>query len=109
VTAAYEYSTGICERAWVGGYLMRQGLLFRCALKQSKKLYMSENEWGYWFEGKAATDVIHVPTGDAAGAGWRCAGRRFVQPTAWVRGLLELRHDEKTSTWVRKWNEFIAA
>ena len=59
--AAYEYINWYLS-GWVGGYLMRQG--YYSAVPETSKDFMSENEWGYWFEGKEATDDITPPFAD---------------------------------------------
>ena len=40
---------------------MRQG--YYSAIPETSKAFMTENEWGYWFEGKPATDEIVSPQG----------------------------------------------
>ena len=65
--AAYEYINWYLS-GWVGGFLMRQG--YYSAVPETSKAFMSENEWGYWFEGKQSTADITSPFGDKlAGAG----------------------------------------
>ena len=54
-------STGI-SFGWASGFLMRQG--HYSAVPETSKNFMTENEWGYWFEGKAATGDITSPFGD---------------------------------------------
>ena len=49
--AAYEYINWYLS-GWVGGFLMRQG--YYSAVPETSKNFMSEDEWGFWFEGKAA-------------------------------------------------------
>ncbi|MFZ9065093.1 MAG: ABC transporter substrate-binding protein, partial [bacterium] len=49
--AAYEYINWYLS-GWVGGLLMRQG--YYSAAPETSKLHMSADEWGFWFEGKAA-------------------------------------------------------
>merc|ERR1712138_130200 len=42
---------------WVGGLLMRQG--YYSAAPETSKLFMSDDEWGFWYEGKPAkSDII---------------------------------------------------
>ena len=53
--AAYEYINWYLS-GWVGGFLMRQG--YYSAVPETSKAFMSENEWGYWFEGKSAVEPI---------------------------------------------------
>jgi len=103
--AAYEYINWYLD-GWVGGYLMRQG--YYSAVPETSKNYMSENEWGYWFEGKAATDTITSPTGDAlAQAGDVRDGGSFEDRMGAVACWNAVMDENQYM--VRKWNEFIAA
>src|SRR5688572_16031929 len=58
--AAYEYINWYTS-GWVGGYLNRQG--YYSAAMDTAKEYMSEDEWGFWIEGKAAVGDILSPDG----------------------------------------------
>ena len=103
--AAYEYINWYLS-GWVGGYLMRQG--YYSAVPETSKEFMSENEWGYWYEGKAATDDIVSPTGDklASAGDVRDGGsydERMGRVACWNAVMDENQY------MVRKWNEFIAA
>ena len=103
--AAYEYINWYLD-GWVGGYLMRQG--YYSAVPETSKNYMSENEWGYWFEGKPATDVITSPTGDPlAQAGEMRDGGSFYDRMGAVAAWNSVMDENQYM--VRKWNEFIAA
>ena len=53
-------STGT-HPAWVGGYLNRQGYYSACM--ETAKKFMSDDEWGYWIEGKPAQKDILSPEG----------------------------------------------
>lgn len=103
--AAYEYINWYLS-GWVGGFLMRQG--YYSAVPETSKLFMSEDEWGYWFEGKAATGDIVSPQGqviEKAGA-VRDGGSfydRMGRVACWNAVMDENQY------MVRKWNEFIAA
>ena len=46
---------------WAGAFLQRQGY-YPSVLDNARK-YMSEDEWGYWIEGKAAHNDIVAPDG----------------------------------------------
>ena len=103
--AAYEYINWYLD-GWVGGFLMRQG--YYSAVPETSKNYMSENEWGFWFEGKEATDVITSPFGDplAQASEVRDGGSlndRMGAVACWNAVMDENQY------MVRKWNEFIAA
>lgn len=103
--AAYEYINWYLS-GWVGGYLMRQG--YYSAVPETSKEFMSADEWGYWYEGKAAEGDILSPTGDKlAGAGEVRDGGAYIdrmgKVACWNAVMDENAH------MVRKWNEFIAA
>jgi len=103
--AAYDYINWYLS-GWVGGYLMRQG--YYSAVPETSKNFMTDNEWGYWFEGKPATGDITSPTGqvlDTEGA-VRDGGSfedRMGAVACWNAVMDENQY------MVRKWNEFIAA
>jgi len=103
--AAYEYINWYLS-GWVGGYLMRQG--YYSAVPSTSKNFMSEDEWGFWFEGKEAQGDIVNPQGvvlEKAGA-TRDGGsfeERMGQVACWNAVMDENQY------MVRKWNEFIAA
>ena len=103
--AAYEYINWYLD-GWVGGFLMRQG--YYSAVPETSKDYMTENEWGYWFEGKEATDVITSPTGDTlAQAGEVRDGGSFEERMGSVACWNAVMDENQYM--VRKWNEFIAS
>jgi len=103
--AAYEYINWYLD-GWVGGFLMRQG--YYSAVPETSKNYMSEDEWGFWFEGKAAEGDIANPFGkvmEKAGA-VRDGGsfyERMGAVACWNAVMDENQY------MVRKWNEFIAS
>jgi putative spermidine/putrescine transport system substrate-binding protein len=103
--AAYEYINWYTS-GWVGGYLNRQGY-YSAAMDTAKK-FMSDDEWGFWIEGKAAQGDILDPTGkvmEKAGA-VRDGGsfeERMGKVACWNSVMDEDRY------MVRRWNEFIAA
>ena len=103
--AAYEYINWYLD-GWVGGFLMRQG--YYSAVPETSKKFMSENEWGYWFEGKPATDVITNPYGDPmAKPGEVRDGGSFYERMGHVACWNAVMDENQYL--VRKWNEFIAA
>ncbi|MEM6383930.1 MAG: extracellular solute-binding protein [Pseudomonadota bacterium] len=103
--AAYEYINWYLS-GWVGGFLMRQG--YYSAVPETSKDFMSEDEWGYWFEGKEAQGDIVSPQGtviETAGA-VRDGGSFFDRMGAvacWNAVMDENQY------MVAKWNEFIAS
>ncbi|MFN7222959.1 MAG: PotD/PotF family extracellular solute-binding protein [Paracoccaceae bacterium] len=103
--AAYEYINWYLS-GWVGGYLMRQG--YYSAVPETSKEFMTADEWGYWFEGKAAAGDITSPTGDKlAGAGDLRDGGAFAERMGRVACWNAVMDENQYM--VRKWNEFIAA
>ena len=103
--AAYEYINWYLS-GWVGGLLMRQG--YYSAAPETSKQFMSDDEWGFWFEGKPAQSDIIDPFGnklESAGA-VRDGGSfydRMGSVVCWNSVMDENRY------MVRKWNEFIAS
>lgn len=103
--AAYEYINWYLS-GWVGGLLMKQG--YYSAAPETSKLFMTDDEWGFWFEGKKAENDIIDPFGnklESAGA-VRDGGSfydRMGRVACWNSVMDENRY------MVRKWNEFIAA
>ena len=103
--AAYEYINWYLS-GWVGGFLMRQG--YYSAVPETSKEFMSADEWGYWFEGKAAAGDITNPFGDKlAGAGDMRDGGSFYDRMGAVACWNAVMDENQYM--VRKWNEFIAA
>ncbi|NRP73179.1 hypothetical protein ILFOPFJJ_04078 [Ensifer psoraleae] len=103
--AAYEYINWYLS-GWVGAYLNRQG--YYSAAMETAKAHMSEDEWGFWVEGKPAKGDILSPEGkimEKAGA-VRDGGsfeERMGKVACWNSVMDEDRY------MVRRWNEFIAA
>lgn len=103
--AAYEYIDWYLS-GWVGAYLNRQG--YYSAAMETAKEHMSEDEWGFWVEGKPAAGDILSPDGkvmEKAGA-VRDGGsfaERMGKVACWNSVMDEDRY------MVRRWNEFIAA
>ena len=103
--AAYEYINWYLS-GWVGGYLMRQG--YYSAVPETSKAFMSADEWGYWYEGKAAAGDILSPTGDKlAGAGDIRDGGSYLDRMGKVACWNAVMDENEYM--VRKWNELIAA
>ena len=103
--AAYDYINWYTS-GWVGAYLNRQGY-YSAALGTAKK-FMSDDEWGFWMEGKPAAGDIMSPEGkvmEKAGA-VRDGGsfaERMGRVACWNSVMDEDRY------MVRRWNEFIAS
>lgn len=103
--AAYEYINWYLS-GWVGAYLNRQG--YYSAAMETAKGFMSEDEWGFWVEGKPAQGDILSPEGkimEKAGA-VRDGGsfeERMSKVACWNSVMDEDRY------MIKRWNEFIAA
>ncbi|MCW1920736.1 PotD/PotF family extracellular solute-binding protein [Rhodobacter sp. KR11] len=103
--AAYEYINWYLS-GWVGGFLMRQG--YYSAVPETSKAFMSEDEWGFWYEGKAAAGDILSPQGTVMEkAGATRDGGAFVDRMGKVACWNSVMDENQYM--VRKWNEFIAA
>jgi putative spermidine/putrescine transport system substrate-binding protein len=103
--AAYDYLNWY-HSGWEGGFIARQG--YYSAVPETAKSFMSEDEWGYWYEGKPAKGDIIDPYGtvmEKAGA-VRDGGtfwERMGKVACWNTVMDESRY------MTRKWNEFVAA
>ncbi len=103
--AAYEYFNWY-HSGWEGGFIAKQG--YYSAVPETAKKFLTEDEWGYWYDGKAAKGDIKDPYGnimEKAGA-TRDGGsfwNRMGKVACWNTVMDEDRY------MVRKWNEFIAA
>ena len=103
--AAYEYLNWYLS-GWQGGFIAKQG--YYSAVPETAKKFMTEDEWGYWYEGKPAQGDIYDPFGnlmEKAGA-VRDGGsfwERMGNIACWNTVMDENRY------MVRKWNEFVAA
>ncbi|MFT4727877.1 MAG: putative spermidine/putrescine transport system substrate-binding protein [Granulosicoccus sp.] len=103
--AAYEYINWYLS-GWVGGYLMRQG--YYSAVPETSKNFMSDDEWGYWFEGKESTGDIVNPQGvKMEGPGAKRDGGSFYDRMGAVACWNAVMDENQYM--VRKWNEFIAS
>ncbi len=103
--AAYEYINWYLD-GWVGGFLMRQG--YYSAVPETSKKFMSDDEWGFWFEGKEAKGDITDPFGKVLEkAGAVRDGGSFEERMGAVACWNAVMDENKYM--VRKWNEFIAA
>ncbi len=103
--AAYEYINWYLS-GWVGGFLMRKG--YYSAVPETSKLFMSDDEWGFWYEGKAAKGDIVSPQGTTMeSAGAIRDGGSFIDRMGAVACWNSVMDENQYM--VRKWNEFIAA
>jgi putative spermidine/putrescine transport system substrate-binding protein len=103
--AAYEYLNWYLS-GWVGAFLNRQG--YYSAVLETAQQNMSENEWGYWMEGKPATASIMSPDGrEMEKAGAVRDGGSFTERMGKVVCWNSVMNEDRYM--VQKWNEFIAA
>ena len=102
---AYEFVNWFLS-GWAGAYLNRQG--YYSAVLPTAKKFMSEDEWGFWMEGKPAKNDVKAPDGsllEKAGS-IRDGGSydaRMGNVACWNAVM------DENDYMVRKWNEFIAA
>ncbi len=104
--AAYDYINWYLS-GWVGGFLNRQG--YYSAVLETAKANMSEDEWGFWMEGKPAKGDIKSPQGvvmEKAGA-VRDDGGSFYDRMGAVACWNAVMDEDRYM--VQKWNSFIAA
>lgn len=103
--AAYEYLNWYMS-GWQGGFIAKQG--YYAAIPENAKKFLTEDEWGYWYEGKPAQSDIKDPYGNVmekagsvrdGGAFWQ----RMGNIACWNTVM-----DENVYM-VRKWNEFVSA
>ena len=103
--AAYAYLDWYMS-GWQGGFIAKQG--YYSSIPETAKKFMSEDEYGFWYEGKAAKRDIKDPYGATmekagstrdGGAFWDRMGK----VACWNTLMDENRY------MVKKWNEFLAA
>ena len=103
--AAYEYLNWYIS-GWVGGFIAKQG--YYISVPETAKKFLTENERGFFYEGKPATADITSPTGEKTnGAGdVRDGGsyeERFSKVAVWNNLM------DEAEFLFAKWNEFNAA
>jgi putative spermidine/putrescine transport system substrate-binding protein len=103
--AAYEYMNWY-NSGWVGGFIAKQG--YYSSNPKTAMAALSENERGFFYEGKAATADIKSPTGEKTNsAGDKRDGGSFEERFSKVAVWNNLM-DEAEFLYA-KWNEFNAA
>ena len=102
--AVYEYLNWYLS-GWHGAFVAKHG--YYSSAPSTTKKFLTEDEWGYWYDGKAAQNDILDPSGKVqekaghvrdGGAFWDRMGKI----ACWNAVMKEDRHLTK------KWNEFIA-
>jgi len=103
--AAYEYLNWY-NSGWVGGFIAKQG--YYSANVETAKAALTENERGFFYEGKPATADITSPTGEKTNSKGeiRDGGsyeERFAKVAVWNNLM------DQAEFLYAKWNEFNAA
>jgi putative spermidine/putrescine transport system substrate-binding protein len=103
--AAYEYLNWY-NSGWVGGFIAKQG--YYSSNPKTAMENLSENERGFFYEGKAATADITSPTGEKTNSAGdvRDGGsyeERFSKVAVWNNLM------DEAEFLYGKWNEFNAA
>lgn len=103
--AAYEYLNWYLS-GWQGGFIAKQG--YYSAVPETAKRFLTEDEWGYWYEGKPAQGDIKDPYGNVMEkAGSVRDGGAFSERMGNI-ACWNTVMDENVYM-VRKWNEFVSA
>ena len=103
--AAYEYLNWYLS-GWMGGFIAKQG--YYISVPETARNFLTDNEWGFFYEGKAATDTITSPTGEVTNKAGdvRDGGsyeERFSKVAVWNNLM------DEADFLFAKWNEFNAA
>jgi putative spermidine/putrescine transport system substrate-binding protein len=103
--AAYEYLNWY-QSGWQGGFIAKQG--YYSSVPETARKFMTEDEWGYWYDGKPAKGDIKDPYGNLMEKAGRVRDggtfwERMGQVACWNTLMDENRY------MVRKWNEFVSA
>ena len=103
--AAYAYLDWYMS-GWQGGFIAKQG--YYSSIPETAKKFMSEDEYGFWYDGKEAKGEIKDPYGNLmekpgakrdGGSFWE----RMGNVACWNTLMDENRY------MVKKWNEFLAS
>ncbi len=103
--AAYEYMNWWLS-GWPGAFIARQG--YYISNPQRSKSFLSEDEWGYWYGGKAAVKALKGTDGKVSvrPGEIRTGGRyekRFSNVAVWNTVMPTYEYS------LQKWYEFISA
>lgn len=103
--AAYEYLNWYLS-GWMGGFIAKQG--YYISVPETAREHLTENEWGFFYEGKPATEPITSPTGQVTNepGAVRDGGsfeERFSQVAVWNNLM------DEADFLFQKWNEFAVA
>lgn len=103
--AAYEYLNWYLS-GWMGGFIAKQG--YYISVPETARNFLTDNEWGFFYGGQAATDTITSPTGEVTNQPGevRDGGsyeQRFKEVAVWNNLM------DEADFLFTKWNEFNAA
>jgi putative spermidine/putrescine transport system substrate-binding protein len=103
--ATYEYLNWYIS-GWMGGFIAKQG--YYISVPETARNHLTDNEWGFFYDGKAATEAITSPTGAVTNkAGDKRDGgsyeQRFKKVAVWNNLM------DEADFLFSKWNEFNAA
>lgn len=103
--AAYEYLNWYVS-GWMGGFIAKQG--YYISVPETARNFLTDNEWGFFYGGAAATDTITSPTGEVTNqAGETRDGgsyeKRFSEVAVWNNLM------DEADFLFSKWSEFNAA
>ncbi len=103
--AAYEYLNWYIS-GWMGGFIAKQG--YYISVPETARNFLTDNEWGFFYGGQAATDTITSPTGEVTNQAGevRDGGsyeQRFSEVAVWNNLM------DEADFLFTKWNEFNAA
>jgi putative spermidine/putrescine transport system substrate-binding protein len=103
--AAYEYINWYMS-GWQAGFIAKQG--YYSSIPETAKKFMTEDEYGYWYEGKPAKGDIKDPYGNVMEkAGAVRDGGSFWDRMGKVACWNTLMDENQYM--VKKWNEFLAS
>jgi len=103
--AAFEYLNWY-NSGWQGAFIARQG--YYSSVPENAKKFLTEDEWGYWYEGKPAHHDIKDPYGNLMEKAGRVRdGGSFWQRMGNVACWNTLMDEDRYM--VRRWNEFVSA
>jgi len=103
--AAYEYINWYMS-GWQAGFIAKQG--YYSSVPEAAKKFMTEDEYGYWYEGKPAKGEIKDPYGNVMEkAGSVRDGGSFWDRMGKVACWNTLMDENQYM--VKKWNEFLAS
>src|SRR5579875_847323 len=103
--AAFEYINWY-NSGWQGAFIARQG--YYSSVPETARKFLTEDEWGYWYEGKPAQHDIKDPYGNLMEKAGRVRdGGSFWQRMGNVACWNTLMDEDRYM--VRRWNEFVSA